>query len=94
METHIPKINYDRAYDVETIIGQIGSKVKRIRKKKKVTRDDLAIACGCSERALESLEKGGRMYLNFPVLIYIAAALDVDFMQFFCFTDEERSKWK
>jgi len=60
----------------ELLLNQLGSKIREIRKTKKMTQDDLAIKCNFEKGNLSRIETG-QTNLTMRSLLKISQALEV-----------------
>lgn len=63
----------------------LGSRIKEIRKSKKLTQEQLSEMIGIETSSLSGIESG-RFYPSLHVLEKIAAVFDVELIEFFRFT--------
>ncbi|WP_263833579.1 helix-turn-helix domain-containing protein [Sulfurospirillum oryzae] len=71
--------------NIDTLHKQIGQNVAKIRKEKKITQLDLALAIGLKSVGLISVAElyHNKKHFNIEHLYKIALALDVDICEFF-----------
>jgi transcriptional regulator with XRE-family HTH domain len=64
------------ADDAETLLGYVGARVRRLRERKGLRQEDLAVLCGWDYRHIQRIE-AGRVDIAITALVRVAGALKV-----------------